>query len=76
MMSLNIKQCPNFPSLSIKIHNIEKKFSISRFADDIDLFISSCTETNKALSYVEKFGKVSGLGLNFSKTEGLKLGPD
>ena len=55
---------------------MEKKFAISQFADDKDLFNSSCTETNKALSYVEKFGKVSGLGLNFSKTEGLTLGPD
>ena len=58
------------------IHGVKigkKSIKIAQLADDTTLFLKY-EDIPKAIELVEEYGKVSGLTLNKSKTEGIYLG--
>ena len=76
-LSLKIKQSNTYPALKLNMNNRVVDLRIKQFADDTTLFIKKLEKLGLALSIVDDFGKVSGLGLNREKTEGILLGdPD
>ena len=73
-LSMKIKQSNTYPALKLNINNREVDLRIKQFADDTTLFIKKVDQIGLALSIVDDFSKVSGLGLNRDKTEGILLG--
>ncbi|KAK3101278.1 hypothetical protein FSP39_002361 [Pinctada imbricata] len=72
-MAARLRQSKNIKG--IRIHNNqEKEFKISQLADDTTLFLRTKADITKALNLIEEFGTLSGLILNRSKCQGLKLG--
>ncbi|PJE77613.1 hypothetical protein CI610_03460 [invertebrate metagenome] len=69
LLAQKIRTDVHISGISIRNRNMK----ISQLADDTTLFMRY-RDIRRVLSIVEQFGKVSGLQLNKSKTEGLYLG--
>ena len=50
------------------------KIKISQYADDTTLFLNNVNSLEEALKLLDKYGKISGLKINPSKTEAMWLG--
>ena len=74
ILACKIRQDHNLKGFEIKIDGKTHTLKISQLADDTTLFLKSKQDISKALNMIEKFGSLSGLKLNRSKTEGIWLG--
>jgi hypothetical protein len=71
MLNIYIKDKRNLEGITIT----EQKHLISQFADDTSFFIlNKKGMIDRLFSYLQTFGKMSGLKLNVNKTEILLLG--
>lgn len=81
ILSMEILACALRSNNNIKGFNLSTRDEMPtvkclQHADDAMLFVSRPDEVHPALNTVKDFGKVSGLSLNISKTEGIWLGKD
>ena len=70
----SIRTDPKFRGITIKHKNKIKEFKINQFADDANLFLFGPEYIKPTLDILSDYKSVSGLGLNFGKTEALGIG--
>ena len=58
----------------IRLPGVDKELCISQYADDNTLFCSDEESVNIALGFIDIFSILSGLYLNWNKTEGIWIG--
>ena len=57
------------------IHINDTEYKISQYADDTSMFLDGSSESlNNTLSELEKFANISGLKINFDKTQVVWIG--
>ena len=71
LLACKIRQDKEIQGIKI----FQKELKISQFADDTTLLNSDRNSVSRALNVLDKFGNLSGLRLNSSKTKALWLGP-
>ena len=69
--------CAEFLAVKIRQNrNIkDTEYKISQYADDTSMFLDGSSESlNNTLCELEKFANISGLKINFDKTQGVWIG--
>jgi hypothetical protein len=72
ILACKIRQSPNVKG--IKLPGCEEELCIAQYADDNTLFCSNEESITGALMLVDEFLQISGLYLNWNKTEGIYIG--
>ena len=72
-MAARVRQDKNIKGIKL-FDGQDKDFKISQLADDTTLFLKTKQDIRKTLNLIEIFGSLSGLVLNRSKSQGIKLG--
>ena len=76
ILAVKIKNNNNIKGYEIYSENHTlAEIKISQYADDSTIILASPDEINETLATVNRFGEISGLKLNLSKTTGLGIGP-
>jgi hypothetical protein len=75
-LAIKIRNSPQVQGISIyePVGNHANKTKIKQFADDTSLTLKNEVDIHNAIGIIEEFGKLSGLQLNKTKTQGLWLG--
>ena len=72
-MAARVRQNKNIKGIKV-FDGQDKDFKISQLADYTTLFLKTKQDTRKTLNLIEIYGSLSGLVLNRSKSQGIKLG--
>jgi len=51
-----------------------EEWKLVQYADDLTLFLSDLTSAQKLFKLLDRFGKLSGLKVNYTKTEAMWIG--
>ena len=74
ILATKIRQDKEIHGIKVKNQTKQREIKITQMADDMQVYVTKVKSLSRVLNLIDEYGKFSGLRLNRSKTEGLKLG--
>lgn len=74
ILSCKIRSSVNVHGVSLRTEIDAREVKITQYADDMTLFLDSTKSFNSVLEIIEEFGRISGLLVNYNKSEAMWIG--